>query len=183
MEPAVIDANVVNGFGNAESEKMVSPGHEPGDDDGTADEPEEVVGGAEDDELEGAHGSGRDGRADDPGPARRERRRGGRPCTSPVYGAVRPASSEASYGCSRSRTDVGCGMRATTARHPDESVRGHRGPVSISSLKVVFAADRPLVVARRRRGISYPANTPPAPRSGIPSAGRALTDAVAPSSR
>jgi len=82
MEPAVIDANVVNGFGNAESEKMVSPGHEPGDDDGTADEPEEVVGGAEDDELEGAHGSGRDGRADDPGLARRERRRGGRPCTS-----------------------------------------------------------------------------------------------------
>jgi len=50
-----------------------SPVHEPGDDDGTTDEAEDVAGCAEEDEL---------GDADDP--ARREGRRGGRPCTFTV---------------------------------------------------------------------------------------------------
>ena len=64
------------------ADREQSPVHEPGDDDGTADEAEEVAGGAEEDELEGAHGSGCVGRAGGVRPARREWRRGGRPCTS-----------------------------------------------------------------------------------------------------
>ena len=54
-----------------------------------------------------SHGcTGRVGRAWGPRPAQRERRRGGRVCTSPVYGAVRRASSEGPYGCSRCRTEA-----------------------------------------------------------------------------
>jgi hypothetical protein len=41
-------------------------------------------------------------------PSRRGWRRGGRPCTIPVYGAVRVASSEGAYGCSGLRTESGC---------------------------------------------------------------------------
>ena len=85
-----------------------SPVHEPGDDDGTADEAEAVAGCAEDDEFEGAHQARRAGRAWGTRPARHEWRRGGRPCTSSVYETVRWASTGASYGCSGSRTDVGC---------------------------------------------------------------------------
>jgi hypothetical protein len=87
------------------ADREQSPVHEPGDEDGTADEAEEVAGDAEEDELEGVHGSGCVGRADACDPARREWRRGGRPCTSSVYAAVKVASSEGSYGCSGSRTE------------------------------------------------------------------------------
>jgi hypothetical protein len=101
-----------------------SPVHEPRDDDCARDDIEDVAGGTEEDEPEEAHDIRRVGRAEGAGPARRERRRGGRPCTAPVYGAVRSASSEASYGCSRSRTDAVCGMCATAALHADDVVRG-----------------------------------------------------------
>ena len=97
--------------------------HEPGDDDGAGDEAEEVAGGAEEDELERAHRRRRVGRARRTVPARRGWKRGGRPCTLAVDGAVRVASSEASHGCSGSRTEVVCGMCATAALHPDEVVR------------------------------------------------------------
>jgi hypothetical protein len=46
-----------------------SPVHEPGDDDGTRDEAEEIAGGAEEDELEGAHRLVRVGPADACDPA------------------------------------------------------------------------------------------------------------------
>jgi len=100
------------------------PIHEPGDDDGSGDETEEIAGGAEEDELEGAHREGRVGRADDLSPAGRGRRRGGRLCTSPVYGAVSLASSAGPHGCSESRTDVVPSMCATAARDPTRIVLG-----------------------------------------------------------
>ena len=89
------------------ADREEAPVHEPGDDDGARDEAEEVAGGPEEDELERTHRAGRVGRAGGTDPARREGRRGGRLCTSPVYGAVRRASSEGSYGCSELRTLVG----------------------------------------------------------------------------
>lgn len=64
------------------ADREQSPVHEPGDDDGTTDEAEEVAGDTEEDELEGGHRSVRIGRATVGDPARRESRRGGRPCTS-----------------------------------------------------------------------------------------------------
>ena len=60
-----------------------SPVHEPGDDDGTADRAEEIAGGPEEDELDGVHSKECVGRAVFMIPARREWRRGRRPCTSP----------------------------------------------------------------------------------------------------
>ena len=65
------------------ADREQSPVHEPGDDDGTTDEAEEIAGGAEEDELERAHRRDCGGRARCTGPARRGWRRGGRPCTSP----------------------------------------------------------------------------------------------------
>jgi len=45
------------------ADREQSPVHEPGDEDGTRDDAEEVTGGAEEDELERAHASGCVGRA------------------------------------------------------------------------------------------------------------------------
>ena len=88
------------------ADREQSPVHEPGDEDGATDEAEQVAGGAEEDELEGLTVSSASAGRGGVRPARREWRRGGRPCTPSVYGAVRRASSEGAYGCSGSRTDV-----------------------------------------------------------------------------
>ena len=92
------------------ADREQSPVHEPGDDDGTRERAEEVAGGAEEDELERAHRGGRVGRAWGTRPARREWRRGGRPCTPSGLrggqvgvkrGVVRVYGM--SYGCGMSR--------------------------------------------------------------------------------
>ena len=72
---------------------------EPRNDDGTGHEPEQVAGGADEDKLERAHGIRCVGQAVFIDPARREWRRGGRPCTTSVCGAVSVASSEGPYAC------------------------------------------------------------------------------------
>ena len=81
------------------ADREQSPVHEPGDDDGATAEAEGTSGSAEEDELEGVHGRERVGRGDWADPARREWRRGGRPCTRPVY--ERSGGRQA-----RERTDV-----------------------------------------------------------------------------
>jgi hypothetical protein len=50
------------------ADREQSPVHEPGDDDGTTDQAEEVTGGAEEDEFDRAHRAERVGRVDDLGP-------------------------------------------------------------------------------------------------------------------
>ena len=127
------------------ADREQSPVHEPADDDGARHEAEEVAGGAEEDELKGCHRVRCVGRAEGADPARREWRRGGRPCTHPVYGAARVASSSGAYRCSGSRTEVVsvdragdrhcclCGPTAYPRRHASHSwmpcscrVRGRR---------------------------------------------------------
>ena len=56
------------------ADREQAPVHEPGHEDGTRDQAEEVAGGAEEDELEGAHGcrARRPGVGDPPGPTRVE---------------------------------------------------------------------------------------------------------------
>ena len=91
------------------ADREEAPVHEPGDDFGAGDQAEDVAEGPEEQQVDQAHRAERVGRAERDGPARRARRRGGRPCTSPVYEAVRRASSEGSYGCSAKRTKMGKG--------------------------------------------------------------------------
>ena len=71
------------------ADREEAPVHEPGDDDGARNEAEEVAEGADEDELGCAHRPERVGRGGGTDPAKRGEKRGGRACTSPVYGTVR----------------------------------------------------------------------------------------------